>query len=109
MQHARPTKPEAKRWKGNSVEPHTTYLAAISKIVQEYDTDAPQFWNLNETRCTPGKYVGTNGQVRRYSLRNGSRDLRLPKFVIESRASLLAAVSAAGDSSCPLFCARIVK
>jgi len=100
----RGTRQEAKRWSAVNGETLSTHFATLEKIISDNNIDSSRVWNLDETGGTPGKDVVGAIKERRYLRRERhQRDIIIPEFVSSSRATVMAVVSAAGDTAPPLF------
>jgi len=103
LYYGRGSRQEAKRWASVNAETVTTHFAQIEKLIEKHGIDSRRMWNLDETGGTPEKDVTGAVKEKRYMRRRGPRDIVIPEFVAASRATLMATVSAAGDTGPPLF------
>ena len=75
----------------------------MEKFTQFYGIDEQRTWNIDETGGCGVNDINGNSPKRRYMLRSGGRDKRLPEFARASRVTMLSCVSAVGNTAPPLF------
>ena len=93
-----PTRQERKRWAAANAETITAHFAHIEQLVTQHSIDAPRFWNLDETGASPGVDANDASRRKRFTRRSSASDYCLAGFAQCSRATLLASISASGES-----------
>ena len=99
----KPRPQESKRHATVTVQNITMHLATIKQLVIDNRIDAARLWNLDEIGCTPRKDLRENIRKRRALRRDDTMDTQLADWSNTARTTLMAVVSASGDTGPPLF------
>lgn len=103
IKFTRPTRQEAVRFAACNGDTLTTHLATMEKLISDNAIDDIRLWNLDESGATPGKDVDGRSACKRLMRRDGIKDLKVPQFLNTHRVTMMASISAAGNSGPPLF------
>ena len=89
-----------------NAETLATQFATLEHLIDSHSIDTSRLRNLDETGSNPGRDQKGQRKVHVYMGRSSAHEMRMPEFVRASRATLMACVSAEGETGSRCLCSR---